>query len=122
MVVSRESPAWAKDTQASEAIIVWSDSGLEARFLATDVSGTLDQDKIPDWVTSKSAFVQWVAFWRKELHQVKRVASDPPEFIKALQASNLANFYLDTSGSVLENVAQEDFQGRVDELFSNLVA
>jgi len=47
-------------------VIVWSPLGIEARFLAEypNRPGEVDGRSIPGFVTSASAYKQWVRYWR----------------------------------------------------------
>jgi hypothetical protein len=112
-------------------VIVWSPTGVEARFLAEfpNRPGEVDGRSIPGFVTSPSAYKQWVRYWRdalsgpsfKPLNGGDVVPSSSPGFIEALQQTGRGNFVLADAGSVLDVVGEEELPTLADQLFAQLV-
>src|ERR1700690_3094866 len=83
-------------------VILWSPLGVEARFVAEHTSrpGEVDGRSIPSFVTSASAYKQWVRYWRDA---ISAEAIQPPgggelvlasslAFVEALQQTSRGNF------------------------------
>jgi hypothetical protein len=110
-------------------VILWSEFGVEARFWATDSYGVVDGRKIPEFVNSKSAYEQWIAFWLNEIKkpQVELIGSgslipiSSPGVIQAIQSGNSAHFFLDEGGTILEQVTKSQLPALADELFEKIV-
>lgn len=112
-------------------IVVWSPLGIEARFLAEHPSrpGEVDGRSIPNFVTSPSAYKQWVRYWRdsistnsiQPLGGGQLVNSRSLEFIEALQQTTRGNFAVVEAGSVLEAVEEDELATVADQLFAQLV-
>lgn len=112
-------------------VIVWSPTGIEARFLAEfpNRPGEVDGRSIPGFVTSPSAYKQWVRYWRdalsgpsfKPLNGGGVLSSSSPGFIEALQQTGRGNFVLVDAGSVLDVVGEEELPTLADQLFAQLV-
>jgi hypothetical protein len=112
-------------------VIVWSPTGIEARFLAEHPNrpGEVDGRSIPGFVTSSTAYKQWIRYWRdtlsgsslKPLDGGAELSSSSPAFIEALQQSGRGNFVLVDAGVVLDFVGEEELPAVADQLFSELV-
>ncbi len=122
------------DLQRSEprniGVILWTPAGLAARFLAEnrDDPGIIDGRRIPGFVTSTSAYRQWIEFWRSELckpettatiHPGKKASRESDAFLEVLAESSKGNFVLTPGGRLLDTVS--DIQDAVDYLFDMLV-
>lgn len=112
-------------------VIVWSPLGIEARFVAEypNRPGEVDGRSIPNFVTSPSAYKQWIRYWRdaisgttiRPLGGGDVVASSSPGFIEALQQTARGNFVVVDAGSVLDEVGEEELPTVADQLFAQLV-
>jgi hypothetical protein len=112
-------------------VIVWSPLGIEARFVAEypNRPGEVDGRSIPNFVTSPSAYKQWIRYWRdaisgttiRPLGGGDVVASSSPGFIEALQQTARGNFVVVDAGSVLDEVGEEELPIVADQLFAQLV-
>jgi hypothetical protein len=112
-------------------VIVWSPLGLEARFLAEypNRPGDVDGRSIPGFVTSASAYKQWIRYWRdaftrEGIHPVSGgevVPASSAAFIEALQQTGRGNFVITDAGAVLDAVAEEELSAVADQLFAQLV-
>jgi hypothetical protein len=97
-------------------VMLWNDGAIAARFL----------DK-PDFVTSESAYAQWIDYWSKELKKMEITSAmtgekapvTSPRFLEVLQESSKGNFYLALGGQVLQKV--DDVQDAVEYLFKTIV-
>ena len=112
-------------------IVLWSPSGVEARFIAEkqEQRGEIDGRSVPSFVTSPSAYKQWVYFWRTEAEKteiepatggnlVQRTSCD---FLEALRTANRGNFVLEEGGILLDDVSEEELPNIADHLFYTLV-
>lgn len=112
-------------------VIVWSPLGIEARFLAEYPSrpGEVDGRSIPGFVTSASAYKQWVRYWRDAISGTSIrplgggdvVSSSSPGFIEALQQTARGNFVVVDAGSVLDDISEEELPTVADQLFAQLI-
>jgi hypothetical protein len=112
-------------------VIVWSPLGVEARFLAEypNRPGEVDGRSIPAFVTSASAYKQWIRYWRdaitgtsiRPLGGGDVVSASSPGFIEALQQTARGNFVVVDAGSVLEGVGEDELPIVADQLFAQLV-
>jgi hypothetical protein len=111
-------------------VILWTPNGIAARFLAekSGREGEVDGRSIPSFVTSVSAYKQWIEFWRAELDKSeiesvdeagKKAALGDPSYLDILMNSSKGNFVLVDGGFLLDPV--EDVDDAVDFLFSTLV-
>jgi hypothetical protein len=112
-------------------IIVWSPYGIKSRFLAEKPSspGEVDGRSIPSFITSPSAYRQWINFWNKEVHKPvlepvnggELVSVENPQVIEILKQTGRDNFILEDGGFLLDAIGAEDIQPFLDYLFSTLV-
>ena len=112
-------------------VIVWSPVGMEARFLAeyADRPGEVDGRSIPGFVTSASAYKQWIQYWREAISAGRispvgsneLIAASSPAFLEALQQTGRGNFVVVESGAVLDAVSEENLPALADQLFAQLV-
>lgn len=112
-------------------VIVWSPLGIEARFLAEFPNrlGDVDGRSIPGFVTSASAYRQWIRYWRDAIEAKSirpsaggdMVSPSSVGFVEALQQSSCGNFALVDAGSVLDHISEEDLPSVADQLFAQLV-
>ena len=112
-------------------IVVWSPEGIEARFLAEKPNnpGELDGRSIPSFVTSPSAYRQWIQFWRSELAKAEiesaksgvRVSRSSLDFLTALESWNQGNFVLAEGGVLLDAIDADDLPTLTEHLFRTLV-
>ncbi|MCP9827137.1 hypothetical protein KBZ19_01355 [Synechococcus sp. L2F] len=112
-------------------IIVWSPLGIEARFLAEypDRLGEVDGRSIPGFVTSASAYRQWIRYWRdaiagssiRSLVGGNVVSPSFPGFIETLQQTARGNFAVVDAGSVLDEISEEELPALAEQLFAQLI-
>lgn len=112
-------------------VIVWSPLGVKARFLAEYPNrfGEVDECSIPGFVTSASAYKQWIRYWRDAFTREsispvsggEVVPASSTAFIEALQQTGRGNFVIVDAGSVLDAVGKEELSAVVDQLFTQLV-
>jgi hypothetical protein len=112
-------------------VIVWSLLGIEARFLAEyhDRPGEVDGRSIPNFVTSASAYRQWIRYWRDAIAGTSMrplgggdvVSSRSPGFIDVFQQTARGNFVVVDSGSVLDDISEEELPAVADQLFAQLI-
>jgi hypothetical protein len=112
-------------------VIVWSPEGVEGRFVAEKAGqpGEVDGRSVPGFITSLSAYKQWVKYWRTALEQVEyappsggaKVSRGVPGFMEALKASGRGNFLLAEGGVLLDDVPAEELPHVVGQLFDRLV-
>lgn len=112
-------------------VIVWSPLGIEARFLAEFPNrlGEVDGRSIPSFVTSASAYRQWIRYWRDAIdgsiiHSLGGgdvVSSSSPAFVEALQQTARGNFVVVDSGTVLDDISEEEMPTVADQLFAQLI-
>ena len=112
-------------------VIVWSPLGLEARFLGEypNRPGEVDGRSIPGFVTSASAYKQWIRYWRNAFMREsispvgggEVVSVNSPAFIEALQQTGRGNFVIVDAGAVLDPVGEEELPAVADQLFVQLV-
>jgi hypothetical protein len=111
-------------------VILWTPSGTAARFLAEkpERCGEVDGRSIPPFVTSATAYKQWIEFWRHELENNemesvqdsgKRASRSVSAFLDILVESNKGNFVLTEGGFLLDPI--EDIDEAADFLFNTLV-
>jgi hypothetical protein len=112
-------------------VIVWSPLGIEARFLAEypNRPGEVDGRSIPSFVTSASAYKQWIRYWRdaitgtsiRPLGGGDVVSSSSPGFMEVLQQTARGNFVVMDAGSVLDDISEEELPTVADQLFAQLI-
>jgi hypothetical protein len=112
-------------------VIVWSPLGIEARFLAENAQrpGEVDGRSIPAFVTSDSAYKQWVRYWREALSSAsirpiggsEIIPASSPAFFEALQKTSKGNFVIADAGNVLDEVRESDLAAVANQLYSQLV-
>jgi hypothetical protein len=112
-------------------VFVWSPLGIEARFLAEFPNrlGDVDGRSIPGFVTSASAYRQWIRYWRDAIAGTSiqplggghMVSSSSAAFIEALQQTSRGNFVVVDAGSVLDDISEEEMPAVADQLFAQLV-
>ena len=112
-------------------VVVWSAGEVAARFAAErrDQPGEVDGRSLPSFVTSLSAYKQWVRFWRKELEKetIRPLAGGEPavrtsaDFLKVLTSTSKGNFLLTEGGMLLDPVAPGELADVADCLFGLLV-
>lgn len=112
-------------------VIVWSPLGVEARFLAEHPGrpGEVDGRSLPGFVTSLSAYKQWVRYWRnavsgetfKPAEGGEPVLVSSAAFMEALQQTNRGNFVIVEGGDLLDEVRGEELELVANQLFTSLV-
>lgn len=112
-------------------VIVWSPLGIEARFLAENAQrpGEVDGRSIPSFVTSDSAYKQWVRYWREALSGSsirpigggEIIPASSPAFMEALQKTSKGNFVIADAGTVLDEVGEGELAAVANQLYSQLV-
>ncbi len=101
-------------------VIVWSPSGVDARFVAegTAKSGEIDGRNLPDFASGQgSVFKQWIQYWRTQLVKDavypvtggKPVPVSDPSFLNTLMLSGHGNFVLERGGELLDDIAPHDW-------------
>lgn len=83
-------------------IVLPGNGTVEARFTAENPTraGDVDNSKVPSFVTSRSAYCQWIQFWRWELEKpdVRQFLMRDP----TLLSWNRGNFVLVEGGFLLD--------------------
>jgi hypothetical protein len=112
-------------------VIIWAPSAVEARFVAEkyDRPGEVDGRSIPPFVTSASAYKQWIRYWRDELQKVEiapiaggpKVSQGSRDYLAALQSSSKGNFVLVEGGYLLDEVDADALPAVADQLYATLV-
>jgi len=112
-------------------VIVWSGGEVAARFLAerSEQSGEVDGRSVPGFITSLSAYKQWVHFWRNQLEKTairpleggEAVPRSSSDFLTVLSSTSKGNFHLVESGMLLDAVDVGELPQVADYLFSSLV-
>lgn len=112
-------------------VMVLSPFGVEARFLGEfgDRPGEVDGRQIPVWVSSPSAYKQWVRYWRDavsgETFKAPKsgviVPLASPDFLNAIVESGKGNFVLTEAGEIMDFVGEEDLPFVAEQLFQQLV-
>jgi hypothetical protein len=112
-------------------VIVWSPDGLFAKFLGEypERPGECHGTYIPDFVSSKSTYRQWIHYWHTRVQ--KRMIDPPsggltvpatdPLFLDVLKSSARGNYVLVDGGIVLDKVKEGDVAKLGAQLFSTLV-
>lgn len=103
-------------------VVVWSAGKAFARFLAErpEIPGTVDGRSIPAFVTSTTAYKQWVEFWRSELNR-NDSKSYSQSWLEHLKEASRGNFLLAEGGFIVDPVAHEHLPSLTDDLFRRLV-
>lgn len=112
-------------------VVVWSAKGVAARFIGErpERLGEVDGRSVPAFVTSPSAYKQWVQYWREMLRYEtftapesgKLVALSSPEFMQAVLETGRGNFVLAEPGEIWNVEEGEDVSVLADRLFADLV-
>lgn len=113
-------------------VIVWSEDAVEAQFLGEKRiadSARIDSRSIPSFVTSKSAYRQWVEYWRRAISREvyepaaggEAIATYSDRFFDALLESGKGNFILADGGQILEFVDNQNIVDVTLDLFAQLV-
>jgi hypothetical protein len=112
-------------------VVVYCQDGAEARFVGefADRLGEVDGRSIPSFVTSASAYKQWVRYWRDvfiaghvmEPASGRIVDVTSPDFAEALMNTSRGNFVVVVAGSVLDEVSVEELPAVADQLYAQLV-
>jgi hypothetical protein len=112
-------------------VVVWSRGEVVARFAGErrEQPGEVDGRSVPGFVTSLSAYKQWVRFWRKELEKPavralpagEPVSRSSPDFLKTLAATSRGNFHLVEAGMLLDPVAEDELPRVADFLYAGIV-
>lgn len=111
-------------------VMVWTPRGISARFLAEKPErlGEVDGRSIPSFVTSTSAYKQWIQYWRAELDRPevesvvvpgKHISRDCPDYMQVLAEASKGNFVLAEAGFLLDQV--QDVEEATEFLFTSLV-
>lgn len=112
-------------------VVVWTPHGIVARFAAEKVGrpGEVDGRSIPSFVTSASAYKEWIQFWRNEIARPDVVpvnGGQPvnrglPESLDVLAQSGKGNFALVDGGMLLDPVGPDDVSDVLNYLYDLLV-
>jgi len=112
-------------------VMVCSPLSIEARFLAEypNRPGEVDGRSIPGFVTSASAYKQWIRYWRDAISGASirpigggdLVTSSSPVFIEALQQTARGNFVVVDAGLVMDDISEEELPAVADQLFAQLI-
>jgi hypothetical protein len=112
-------------------VIVWSAVGAEARFLAEfpDRPGEVDGRSVPAFVTSASAYKQWIGYWRKLLSEKDMITisgnhdivRSSVEFPHALEQTSHGNFVIVEGGELLDEISEDELPTAANQLFATLV-
>ncbi|MHB8523138.1 MAG: hypothetical protein ACYDH9_20630 [Limisphaerales bacterium] len=110
-------------------VILWCESGVRARFWASDAHGNVDGREVPGFVASTSAYQQWIQTWLRlisstqiefigkgELADVKS-----PAFLEALLTSSNGNYILQPGGELFEEITPANIVGATDFLYRSIV-
>ncbi len=110
-------------------VVLWSQEGVEARFIAEKEYREIDGRSIPSFVSSPSAYRQWIEYWREQIssdeiqdpraQKTARKSSD--QFLEVLKLSNKGNFVLADGGILMEPVTSSELPTVTNELFTSLV-
>jgi hypothetical protein len=117
-IIAKHVPDVFRKEPRNIGVIVWSDFGVESRFWGVDSFGFIDGRRVPEFVNSKNAYEQWIAYWLKEL---KKPEIKSPDFLKFIQGGNSANYFIDDGGSILEQIKKEELPKLADEIFESVV-
>jgi hypothetical protein len=104
-------------------VVVWSPGNVAARFVAEKPgsAGDIDGRSVPAFVTSTTAYKQWVDFWR-DLLRARPAAPGKlrNRWAETLKQTSRGNFWLAEGGVILDRRV-EDVQLLADDLFVRLV-
>jgi hypothetical protein len=124
-------PDLARGEPRNVGVILWTPWLTDARFCAEklDAPGTVDGRSIPDFIRSKSAYRQWVRFWRREISSASivpigggdAIARSSPAFADALKRASRGDFIVEDGGYVLDVRSEDDVSRATDELYESLV-
>ncbi len=111
-------------------VIVWSPDAILARFAGEKpgVPGEIDGRTIPSFITSPSAYRQWVRYWRATINktEIPRPGGPPvprtsPDFIETLKTSGRGEFLVTDGGFLLDEIPVGNLSELADYLFTTLV-
>jgi hypothetical protein len=104
-------------------VIAWVPGRASARFLAEKAGsvGDIDGRSVPPFVTSTSAYKQWVDFWRAELTEKTVPRQRPQEWFNDLKGTSSGNFCLVDGGCILDGIDEGRLPQLTDDLFYRLV-
>ena len=112
-------------------IVLWTPDAVAARFVAEKPKdhGEVDGRRIPDFVTSQSAYKQWIQYWCSQLESLQiepltggnPINRSSPEYLEALKSTSNGNFVLTDGGFLLDDVASSDIPKALEYLYATLV-
>lgn len=112
-------------------VVVWSPGGSACRFLGEkpEAPWNIDGRSIPSFVTSSSAYRQWIKFWRSSVDSDAiepvtggtPVAITDPRALEILKGTSSGNFILVDGGVILEPLSPEELGSVVNNLYAMLV-
>jgi hypothetical protein len=130
-VIAKYIPDLQRMEPRNIGVIVWSPHGVQARFMAEREArpGEIDGRRAPRFLTSVTAYRQWVNYWRTQLNSQALEPVNSSEsvqranhaFVDVLIASTHGNFVLNDAGFVLDPVPAEELSDLTNYLYSTLV-
>lgn len=111
-------------------VIVWAACGVDARFMAeVDSSGDVDGRSVAGFVSSPSAYKQWVRFWRTQIaaeeiepcYGGSPIKKASPGFVEELIRTGAGNFLVSDGGILLDEVTEGNLREVVNDIYERLV-
>lgn len=62
--VAKYIPDLIRQEPRNIGVVLWTPSGVLARFIGEDDDGRLDSRRVPEWLGDATVYREWVAFWR----------------------------------------------------------
>lgn len=121
-IIAKHVPDPVRDEPRNVGVIVASHGDIVARFIGEkeDDPGEVDGRKIPGWVSSSSAYKQWIKFWREEIEDTRSL--DASIEVSSLRQWNKVDFLLSDSGQIaLPNEEAGTIEAVADDLYRRLV-
>jgi hypothetical protein len=128
-LIAKYIPDLARYEPRNIGVILWSESGVRARFWASDAYGNVDGREVPGFVASTPAYQQWVNTWfrlitSKQIEYIGKSGVEDiksPAFLEALLTASNGNYILQPGGELFEEITVANIAGATDFLYQNLV-
>jgi hypothetical protein len=128
-LIAKYIPDLARYEPRNIGVILWCESGVRARFWASDAYGNVDGREVPGFVASTPAYQQWVNTWFRLINskQIEYIGKSgvedirSPAFLEALLTTSNGNYILQPGGELFEEITRANIAGATDFLYQSLV-
>ncbi len=128
-LIAKYIPDMFRNEPRNIGVVLWSDAGIRAKFWGSDDFGGIDKRRIPKFVSSKSAYSQWIETWyriikKPKIEYIGRSESELSTCSKSLDAlitTSNGNYFLQNGGEVFQPVNADNVSDALNFLYQTLV-